>query len=248
MKPIIPSDFSLPLLRRERVAKDAYSFYFDRTQNPEFTFYPGQYNRVILLHESPDQRGSSRNFTIASSPNNRKELVFTTRVVESSFKKALFSITPGTEVEFFGPVGRFVFDETDISPHVFFSGGIGITPFHAMITYIQEKHITTPIILFAAFSRFEDLLYYDEFAGIAAKHPSIKIVYVITRVEHIPKNWRGEFGKVSPDMIKKYVPNIAECITMTCGPMAMVEATVEMLATLGVSKENVRRESFVGYS
>lgn len=248
MTPIVPADFILPFLRKEQVAKDAYSFFFDRSKNPDYVFYPGQYNRGILPHENPDNRGTSRNFSVASSPNNTKELMITTRIIQSSFKKALFNLTPGTEMQFFGPVGRFIFDESETAPHIFFAGGIGITPFHSMMEYIAEKNITTTVTFFGSFSTVEDFLYYDEFVNIASSHPSIKLVYTVTKPELSQKPWSGETGRVSSEMIKKYVPDITKCITMTCGPIPMVDGTVELLSGMGVQKENLRKENFVGYS
>jgi ferredoxin-NADP reductase len=247
MTPIIPQDFNLPFLRREQTSKDAYSFFFDRTVKPDYTFLPGQYNKVFLPHENPDNRGTNRNFSAASSPLNTKELMITTRIVQSSFKKALFNLAPGTEVQFFGPVGRFVFDESETVPHVFLAGGIGITPFHSMLDYIAEKNITIPVTLFASFSTVEDFLYYEEFIAIANAHPTVKVVYTVTKPELSKKSWTGETGRVTPELIKKYIPNILDCITMTCGPIPMVDGTLEMLSGMGVQKENLRKENFVGY-
>ncbi len=146
---IIPKDFSLLFLIKVQVAKDAYSFYFDR-KNRELDFLPGQYVRVTLQIENPDERGKSRFFTISSSPLEKDYIVITTRVIQSSFKKTLQTLTTGIKVSFFGPTGQFVFREEEKIPHVFLAGGIGITPFHSMITYVNEKHIDVSIILFVA--------------------------------------------------------------------------------------------------
>lgn len=243
-----PSDFSLPFLRKEQAAKDAYTFFFDRSAKPDYTFLPGQYNRIILPHENVDERGTSRNFSIVSSPNNTKELMITTRIVQSSFKKALYNLTPGTPVQFFGPVGRFIFDENEVGDRVFLAGGIGITPFHSMLTYIAEKNITIPVTLFASFSTSDDVIYLDEFTKISQDHPNVKIVYTITKPELSQKPWSGETGRVTPELIKKYVPSIAQCITYSCGPIPMVDGMLETLTMMGVPKENQRKENFVGYS
>jgi ferredoxin-NADP reductase len=244
----VPSDFSLPFLRREQAAKDAYTFVFDRSAKLDYTFLPGQYNRIILPHENADERGTSRNFSIVTSPNNTNELMITTRIVQSSFKKALYNLTPGTQVQFFGPVGRFIFDENEAGDRVFLAGGIGITPFHSMLTYIAEKNITIPVTFFASFSTSEDILYFDEFTKISQEHPNVKIVYTVTKPEASQKPWDGEKGRVTPETIKKYVPDITKCITYTCGPIHMVDALLETLTNMGVPKENQRKENFVGYS
>lgn len=246
MQLIVPGDFTLPFLRKEQIARDIFSFYFDRSVDPAYIFYPGQYNRVILPHESPDMRGQSRNFSIASSPNNKKEIMITTRISESSFKRALFSLTSGTAVQFFGPIGRFAFDETIKFPHLFLSGGLGITPFRSMLCYISEKYIATPITLIASFKTAEDILFADEFSDIAKK-ANVEIIYTITNPNESKMPWRGDAGRISEELVRKYVPKITSCLTFTCGPMQMVTKTTELLAGLGVASDNILKENFAGY-
>src|SRR5476649_1261945 len=98
--------FFLPFLRKEQVAKDTYSFYFDR-RKIDFDFLPGQYIRMSLPHKDVDERGTTRFFTIASSPHEEGYLMFTIKIIESSFKKALFNLQPLHPVQFFGPMGTF---------------------------------------------------------------------------------------------------------------------------------------------
>ena len=91
--------------RKEHLSHDIYSFYFVLPQ--DFHFHAGQYVQISLPHDNPDEEGTTRYFTIASSPTE-KELMITTRLRESSFKKVLFHLEKGTKVQFFGPIGTFV--------------------------------------------------------------------------------------------------------------------------------------------
>jgi ferredoxin-NADP reductase len=241
-----PQEFTLPFTKKVQVSKDAYSFFFDRTKFT-FNFYPGQYIRMTIPHEGKDERGDGRFFSIASSPLLTQELDITTRIVQSSFKKALFNVSPGQEVKFFGPIGRFVFDEEELNPRVFLAGGIGITPFKSIIDYVYQKKITTPITLFASFTTREDFVFYEELQKISQEMPSIKVVFTVTKPELSQATWTGETGRITDLMIKKYVPDLANCITMSCGPGAMLEAMVKLMTDLGVSPQNNRKEVFTGY-
>ncbi|MBI2034958.1 MAG: FAD-dependent oxidoreductase [Candidatus Levybacteria bacterium] len=189
---IIPRDFSLSFVKKEQVAHDAYSFYFSANSSEQnLNFLPGQYVKMFLDVQNPNDRGSSRTFSIASSPLEKDYVMITTRIIQSTFKKTLASLNPGVEVKFFGPTGRFVFDEKEPKPHIFLAGGIGITPFHSMLLYASEKKVQTPITLFVSFSKVEEMVFYDELTKIAMDHPNIKVVYTIT---HKDSPGRSPFG------------------------------------------------------
>ena len=50
--------FTAKLIKKSKVSRDAYSFYFERS--PAFQFLPGQYIKMTLNIENPDERGNSR--------------------------------------------------------------------------------------------------------------------------------------------------------------------------------------------
>ena len=241
----LPKDFTLPFLKKEQVAHDAYSFYFDRTKIPDFDFLPGQYVKMFLDVPNPDDRGTSRSFSIASSPLGKNYLMITTRIIQSAFKKTLAALTPGTQVKFFGPNGKFVFNEQETQPHIFLAGGIGITPFHSMFLYASEKNIQTPITLFVSFSIAEEVIFYDKLIGINTKHPNIKPIYTVTNSED--SSWQGETGRISEEMIRKYCPGFSNSLFYISGPPAMVDGMLEIVKNLNVPDDQVRKEKFVGY-
>lgn len=243
-KMILPQSFVLPFLHKVQVAKDTYSFFFDRTKH-DFSFIPGHYIRITLPHENQDDRGSTRLFSLVTSPNNTKELAITTRVLQSSFKHALANLIPGTEVQFFGPMGRFLLDETISSPLVFLAGGIGLTPFHAMLTYANEKNLQNNITFIVSFSTVEEVAYKEEFEQIAQRHPNIKIIYTVTQSS--TSSWQGETGRISAEMIKKYVQNVLQPLYYIVGPPKMAEAMEGIVKEMGVPMEQIKKEQFVGY-
>ena len=241
-----PRDFQLVFLRKEQLSKDTCSFYFDR-KGVDFGFLPGQYIRMTLAVVNPDNRGSARFFTIASSPLETDTIMITTRVLESSFKKTLASLPTGTAVQFFGPVGNFVFRQEEKQHHIFLAGGIGITPFHSMITYAAKQKVRTQITLFVSFVTVEDIVFYKELTKISEENKQIRIVYTLTQPELSTTSWSGETGRLSEDMLKKYDLIDQNRLYFVAGPMQMVTAMIDMLFVMKIPKEKVRKENFVGY-
>lgn len=249
----IAREFCLSFIKKEKIAKDTYSFYFERGTHSNWDFLPGQYIRMTLAIKNPDNRGNSRFFTIASSPLEKDYIMITTKIIQSqvpdgtwqsSFKKRLVELTTGEKVKFFGPMGGFVLKEGEKEARVFLAGGIGITPFHSMITYANSKNLSGPITLIVSFSTHEDLVFCEELSDIAKKNPYVKIIYTIT---HPEDGWKGETGRISEALIKKYLPNFIEHLYYIVGPPAMVVAIEEVVKNMGIEGNKIFIENFTGY-
>ena len=237
------SKFSLPFIKKEKIAKNTFSFYFDKSKNP-FDFQPGEYLRMTLDIKNPDARGSSRYFTIAASPLE-KEIIITTKIIKSSFKKELLNLKKGQEVSFFGPMGNFVIDKNDKKAQVFLAGGIGITTFYSMIKYLYKKSKNIKITLIVSFSNEDQLIYKEELDEISRKNSNIKINYTLTRP--IQKKWKGEIGRIDADKIKKLIDNYLDSKYYIVGPDEMVEEIKGVVKSLNISEESVNAENFEGY-
>jgi len=223
--------FYLPFEKKIAIAHNTYSFYFKR--NKTFDFKAGEYIRITLMIENPDSRGSSRYFTIASSPRDYDYLIITTKIIKSSFKKKLASLKRGEKVKFYGPLGNFVIDEKDNRTKVFLAGGIGITTFHSMIKYYSKTVFKGKIILLVSFSDPLDVIFYDELLKISKENDSIKVVYLK--------------GRIDRDEISKNVSDYKDAIYYIVGPDVMVESITEIVSGLGVNEESIIRENFPGY-
>ena len=230
----------IKLLEVHDEARGTKSFFW-KTEKP-VSYLPGQYYYYTIPKlKYPDNRGTTRHFTIASSPTEGPTLQLTTRIrEESGFKKTLDELAIGTEIEGEGPNGTFVLDEQDGGPQIFIAGGIGITPFRSIIKYVVDKNLPTPIYLIYSNSD-NDIVFKKEFDKISASHPNIKIRYVITskeghldelKIQKIFDIWHLEFG----------IPT-----WWLCGPPPMIDAMETVLGKLKVASGQIRSEKFTGY-
>jgi glycine betaine catabolism B len=107
--------FQLKFIQSKKLATNIYAFYF--LPSSTFLFSAGQYIQITLPHEA-DEKGTTRYFSIASSPAE-KELMIVTKLpsiasdkrVITSFKQQMLSLKQGDTVDAFGPIGKFVLED-----------------------------------------------------------------------------------------------------------------------------------------
>jgi len=196
---------------------------------------PGQYIHYTLPQEAPDERGEERWFTISSAPFEA-EIRITTRIFDrpSTFKQRLMTLKPGDEVEVDPPEGDFVLGD-DSRQYIFVAGGIGITPFRAIIKALDHDGKNIKIDLLYANRNDTDIVFQAELEEIASRHDDFNIRYFVgdTRID-------GE----TLDACKSAYHDPYFYIS---GPEPMVESFKAMLSELGVSKDHRQLDFFPGY-
>ena len=63
---------------------------------------------------------------------------------------------------------------------------------------------------------------------------------------NLPANWRGEVGRITPDLIRKTVPEYRDCIFYISGPRGMVDSFKESIHQLGAGALDIRTDYFAG--
>ncbi len=240
MNPVQMKSYFIKKVQR---TKDTYSFFFKKPDYFEFT--AGQYNKWTIPVEHPDERGNWRFFTISSAPYE-EDLMITTKIVQSTFKKTLLTLNEHQEIDVYGPLGTFTLGNP-AEHHVFLAGGIGLTPYHSMIKQAAHAGWTTPITLIVSYSTTEDILFHDEFQTIAQEHTWFMFHETITKPEVSKQPWTGSTGRVDEAMIRNFVPDFQTCIFYLCGPPPMVEALQKVMIQIGIGDKQVRIERFTGY-
>jgi glycine betaine catabolism B len=243
----------LKLLKRESVAKDTVSFFFEPQETVERK--PGQYFYINVPElKYPDPRGPKRQFTISSSPTEGPIMMVTVRTRAeniSGYKRTLYELPDGTLLDGEGPQGHYILDETTpiIGEHVFIAGGIGITPYRCFMKYAIDKGLTTPMHLIYANSTPDEITFKDELESWARDHANIKVDMTISHPEEAQVPWTGLTGRVDVALVEKLVPNFkAENTTLwMCGPPPMVDAIDEALGKAGIPSQRRKIEKFTGY-
>jgi ferredoxin-NADP reductase len=220
------------LSRTKQEATDTVSFIFAPDQPLQWK--AGQLLRYVLNHPNPDDRGVERFFSIASAPHE-KHVMLTTRFApkSSSFKKALKNLKPGDAIEAHDLEGDFVVDHRK-KTFVFIAGGIGITPFRAILLDLEHNKKPLNVQLLYA-NRDNDFPYRKELEALRRRHPEFRIDYVVS-----PK-------RIDEKSIPQFVPDIKKPMLYVSGPEPMVESMNKALKKIGVPKGRIKNDFFPGY-
>jgi ferredoxin-NADP reductase len=211
-------------------ATDIRTFFFSKPEN--FRYTAGQFIELYLPHRRPDERGQKHWFTLSSSPS-QPLLSITTRnfgAKGSTFKKALFGLSPGDSVEISAPMGDFVLPKDKAIPLVFVAGGIGVTPFHSIVQWLHDSNEQRKIRMFYAAENEDDLIFLDLF-----KTYNLELHTIV-----------GEgltAASITDDM-----GSVDDKLVFISGPEPMTEALVGQLKQQGFLYEQLVTDYFPGYS
>ncbi len=241
-----PFKFETKFIKKEKLTDEIYTFYFDRVKRGSaeyFDFIPGQYVRLTLRIDNPDGRGSSRYFTISSSPTDLEYFTITTRIIKSSFKKSLLALKSGEKVKVYGPMGYFDFEYKDSAPKILLAGGIGITPFYSLLRFIDAKKLKQKITLFVSFADREEMIFFDELKEVEKRNSNIKVIYTLTK----EKCSEFEYGRINEQLIKRYAKDYKDSKFFIVGSEEMEEALYGIVSKMGIKDKNIFKENFSGY-
>jgi len=221
-------------------APNIRTFYF-RPETP-LRYTAGQYIELTVPHANPDNRGQKRWFTLSSSPTEELASITTKFAADggSSFKKALRHLQPGNDAVMSEPLGDFVLPKLLQTPLIFVAGGIGITPFHSMLTWLSTTNEQRPITMLYGVHSEDEIIFQDtldrahQHATLIVKEPS--------------PAWGGERGVLTPELIMGIGQPSQESLVYISGPEPMVQQLSKSLVHLGLEKRQLVLDEFPNYT
>ena len=209
---------------------DIYTFIFETKE--QINWKAGQHGIFTINHTKVNK--PTRAFSIASIPSEG-HIKISMKISEnpSEFKQALLNLKPGMKMSMRGPIGSFYTNNQ--KPLLFIAGGIGITPYRALIkNYLLNSAEISNGVQLLYMDNKEEFIYKEELEE-ARKVSSIKTNYLIKR-ETLNKE------------IEKFADkhnNEAEYFIV--GSKSMIKSIEALLKNKGIKKKNIKKDTFVGY-
>ncbi len=206
-----------------------------------FSFRPGQYLELDVPHRRPDARGTRREFSIVSAPEDLPEVRIAFKDgSQSSYKRALAAVEPGSTLAVTGVWGDFVLPSRPTSPVLLVAAGIGVTPFVSQLRHLVATGQERDVVLVYVVSETSELAFRDEIAdsGIPV------VVFSRDEPRDLPSTWTWAGpDRVDAEGLLCAVPDIAQRSAYVSGPPRLISALAPALA----KARSLTTDAFAGY-
>ena len=225
--------YEMVFKRMIKETDEIYSFVFEKPE--ELKWIPGQH---AIFRNMECKVEGDKNYRIFSFASIMEEdiVMFSTRITDESTecKKKLLGLKPGDRMTAEDPQGRFRIEDLD-KPTCLMAGGIGITPIRALLKQI-DFNCTNPSKLKVLYSDDRgEFAYEDTLKWINRKYSGLDLKLISDR---------HEFMEEIESFAKEMRNNADYLISGTPG---MNKAITDKLITLGVEKDKIKTDNFIGY-
>jgi Na+-transporting NADH:ubiquinone oxidoreductase subunit F len=157
----------------------------------------------------------------------------------------LHNLRAGDSVTFTGPFGEFRLSEDPATELVCVAGGCGLAPVKSILWTACARWPARPLWLFFGCRARRDLLYFDEFKALAARHPALQVVYALSDPLAPGETWDGDLGFIHL-AVDKHLPAApgAKRQAFLCGPEPMIVAVTKVLESKGLRAADIFYDKF----
>ncbi len=205
-----------------------------------FDFSAGQYASVIF-DPCGGERLPPRDFSMANRPGG-EALEFHIRLMPGGAVTPYVAtaLKPGERVRVVGPYGNAFYRPRHAGPILALAGGSGLAPIKSTVEEALAQGARQPIHLYFGVRAERDLYLLDHFAALAAKHPNLRVVPVLSEPD-APAGRRTGFLS---EAIGKDFPDLDGFKAYLAGPPIMVETCTRVLKHLGLARQNCHADAF----
>jgi len=203
----------------------------------------GQHVDVRLTAEDGYQ--AQRSYSIASPPEERQVTLTIERLDDGEVSPYLTDgLQLGDQIELRGPIGGyFTWQVAAGGPLLLVAGGSGIVPLMAMIRHRAAHASSVPTRLLYSSRAFDEIIYRQELAQLAAADPTLMVTHTLTRAQ--PPEWAGYRRRIDRAMLGEVAwPPSDQPQAFVCGPTTLVETVASALVELGHDALRVKTERF----
>lgn len=223
----------------QEIATNIRTFWFQPQQS--FNFIAGQYIRLYLPHDQPDQRGCRRWFSVSASPTE-KMLAITTKFSgpdSSTFKQTLCRLRSGHVVTVDPPLGDFVLPIQPEIPLLFVAFGVGVTPFRSIAKYLADTKEQRSIKFIYAVTSPAEVIFYELFEQVFDQTTLV--------VDNASSSWTGPTGSVTAKRVLDLGQPTENTLIYSSGPKSLITTIEREYQRLGIARHRLVSDLFAGY-
>ncbi len=217
------------------------SFRFSKPE--DFSFEAGQFVQVLFDTQNRKNKDLNKMLSL-SSPPEEPYVEVTKKISSSAFSQALVSLKEGDEVFFQGPMGKCSLSALT-EDVCFLVGGIGITPVFPILKSVADKALQKNIVLIYGNWTEQDIVFREELDELKDKIPGLRVCHVLAETESAQEDVFK--GMITKEVIQSCAGDYLAKEFFILGPPSMVDSMKTLCGQMGINKEKIKVESFIGY-
>jgi CDP-4-dehydro-6-deoxyglucose reductase/ferredoxin-NAD(P)+ reductase (naphthalene dioxygenase ferredoxin-specific) len=200
-----------------------------------FNFFAGQYARIEFAS------GLSAYYSMASTPAEEM-LAFQLRRTAGGKTSAYVAqdLKLGDMVKVSGPLGSSYLRGKHAGPVLLVAGGSGLAPICSVLRALLGRGSGERVTLYFGVRRERDVYYEGLLAGLAANHGNFSYQVVLSEPDCASGRRRGQVHQA----VAEDLADAAGYTAYIAGPLAMVEATGQLLLVRGVARRDIHADAF----
>ncbi len=204
-----------------------------------YNYQPGQYTLVCV----DDDPNTLRAYTISSSPGAGAFLTITVRRIENGVGSNWLTrkVKVGDYLWLSDAQGSFTCADIYDSKYLMLAGGCGVTPIMSITRWLLVNRPKADIVVYYNVRTPDDVIFANEWKMLAGEYHDRLTVTMMAEDKAT-----GDFlpGRLSPEILRENIPDIAERTVMTCGPAVYMALVEQWAKALGVPPEKFYKEQF----
>jgi len=221
---------------------DVRTFVFRAKDGHAFAFEPGQF---ITVSADIDGVPVSRCYTISSPPTRPYTLSITVKRTPGGIMSSWLhgTMRPGVELNAYGPSGIFTPAAAPAVKMLYLSAGSGVTPLMSMTRAAIDLGLNRDIVFVHSARTPDDIIFRDELNRLREDADNLQVIHVC-EAPGSEAGWCGPIGRLSVELLRRYVPDYRDREVFTCGPSGYMNAVRDILVQGGHDPVRYHRESF----
>jgi propane monooxygenase reductase subunit len=228
------------VVSKDAVTHDMRHLVLRLVEPTEIKFFPGQYVDITI-----PGNGATRSFSMANTTSrDGGKLEFVIKVYpDGLFSKFLDEeLNVGDRLDLTGPFGVFTLREGHDADVIFLGGGAGMAPILSVLRSMAERGLARKATYYYGARRRRDLCFETELRALEESLPGFRYVPALSEPED-GDDWDGEVGLIT-DVVKRLEGQLKGVDAYVCGPPPMVDASIPLLAGLGVLENRIYYDKF----
>lgn len=213
-----------------------------------FKYKAGQYLTLKIKINGESYR---RSYSISTSPEVDDKIGITIKKVRNGFVSHYINenIKSGDFIEVMPPKGNFtieLFSESN-REYIFFAGGSGITPLISIIKSILKVEKISILTLFYSNHSEKNIIFQKEIDELVNNFKDrFKVVYIFTGEEYKDYPYYGRLDSAKTKrLLNEFIQtDITQVEYFLCSVPEMMKTIENTLASLGVDKSKIHKESY----